>query len=102
MFAVSAVSSQSTATFSLIKETIKSIADQYGAQRLRYSLLVFGSRSVSSFTFADGLTDKDQIKRLIDAADRQFGDPALNTALEEAKKTFDGDGVRENARKVSK
>lgn len=100
MFAVSAVSSQSTTTFNLIRNTIKSIIDQYGTQRLHYSLLVFGSRTVSSFTFSNKLPDKDQVKRLVDNAGRQYGDPALNLALKEATKTFNGDGVRQDARKV--
>lgn len=52
------------------------------------------------FVIIQQALDVDSIKRLVDSTRPQLGDPALHLALTEAKRTFDDETVRPDARKV--
>lgn len=55
----------------------------------------------TKLSFSTQLVDKDGLKRLLDNTRTGLrGGPVLDQALIEAKKVFDGSGVRSNARKV--
>ena len=75
--------------FTLMKETISSVIEQYGQSRLRYSVIVFGSTPTIKVSFSDLFANKDQLKTLVAAVPRSRGSNLAKT-LQEAKNMFQG------------
>jgi hypothetical protein len=99
-FAISATATDSSKTYKLMKDTIKDIIDRYGTDNIHYSVIVYGARPVIVTSFADAIPTAAVLKRRIEAAPREQGGAALDRALEEAKKIFEGRGGRANAKKI--
>ena len=88
-FAISADSANASMIFTLMKETISSVIEQYGQSRLRYSVIVFGSTPTIKVSFSDLFANKDQLKTLVAAVPRSRGSNLAKT-LQEAKNMFQG------------
>ena len=95
-----ASSANADVTFNAMKQTINSIIGAYGTNRIRYSVITFSTSTVKQLDFLDNSNSIDVLKRSIQSMRRRPGDLNLAKALGEAKKLFDSDGARPNARKV--
>lgn len=86
-FALSATSPSSNNTFPFMKSTICAIIDQYGINRIRYSIFVFGSDAIIKLGFAN-MRSKDALTSHIDEIEKASGTPLLVKALDQVKSGF--------------
>ena len=98
-FALSATSADAGETFELMKDTIAVFAEMYGMSKIYYALTVFGQTSRIWFDFQSQPPDFDSLLKMLNRTSRMKGVVALDKALEEAGKLFDGS--RPPVRKVS-
>jgi len=92
VFAISSSSQDTDTIYPLMKDTINSIIDTCGSNRLRYSLIIFGSQASTRLSFAEKMPESDNLKRFIGNLPRLAGSPAIDKAMEEAKNLFNGQG----------
>ena len=101
VFAISATSANSNQSYDLMKNTIKQFIDQYGVDKIHYSLIVYGDsvERVVNFnhTFPPSASD---LKAAIDAQLPISRGPFLEGALEEAFNVFNETEGRPDAKKV--
>ena len=65
-FAISATTRNSEETYQQMKNIIKSIIDTYSAEKLRYSLVVYGQTASTKISFTEKTSDAS-LKIFIDA-----------------------------------
>lgn len=99
-FALSATANDADTNFKLMKDTIKSFADMYGVSKINYAVITYGERQRKWVDFQNQPSDFEDMKKTVDDIARETGVVALDKALEEARKLFDG--ARPQARKVIK
>lgn len=99
-FAVSATAALSQKTFNLMKKSIIDVVDTYGAGKVRYSVVLFGSVARLVVKFSDGALDPTRLKGAIGSLVPSSGAPALDEALERSFESFKDGEDRPNARKV--
>ena len=99
-FAISATSVEADTTIMLMRNTIKSIIQQYGTDRVHYSVIIFGSIATTHFDFSNAPPDQDDLIRLVGRLPKAVGRPDLVKALEDAKRVYELQEVRPNARRV--
>ena len=83
-----------------MREAVNSIIDQYGIDRIHYSVIPFGSVVTTLVDFSDVFPDKNHLVRMLARLQKNTGGPNLLGALEEAKRLYEFQEVRANARKV--
>lgn len=88
----------SESTFSLIKETVGSIIDKYGKDKVRYAVIGFGTNARIFLNFGEQSDDLDTLKEYIKTLQQPQGDPDLQAALLQADRVFKR--ARPNAKKV--
>lgn len=100
-FAISATSASSNRSYDLMKNTIKQFIDQYGVDKIHYSLIVYGHSTVRvvnfNHTFPPSASD---LRSAIDAQPAISGGPYLEDALQEAFDVFNETEGRPDAKKV--
>ena len=100
-FVISAYATSAADTFQRIKDTLNAIVEEYGVSgRIRYGLVTFGRDATQKLSFSEEISDINSLKAKIRFTQRPFGEPDLQRALEEAKKLFDSDPKRPDAKKV--
>ena len=99
-FAISATSIEADSTDFLMKETINTIIQQYGIETIRYSIVVFGTVATTHFNFSYVPPSRDDLIREVSRLPRANGRPDLVKALEDAKRVYESQDVRPNARRV--
>jgi len=99
-FALSATATDASLNFKLMKDTITSFADMYGVSKINYAVITYGQSQRRWVDFQNQPSDFEDMKKIVDAIARETGVVALDTALDEARKLFDG--ARPQARKVMK
>ena len=97
-FALSAAAADASTNFKLMKDTITTFADMYGMSKIKYSVIAYGQTPRRWFDFQSQPADLEALKRTVDGNPREGGVVALDKALVEARKLFDGS--RPHARKV--
>ena len=101
LFAVSATSVNSNATYTLMRDTIKQVIDRYGTDKIHYNVIVFGSGAITVIRFKNTLPISPvALKAAVDALPITTGGPALDNALEEALREFEQPASRPNAKKI--
>lgn len=99
-FAFSATSIKSGKTSLLMKKTINKIIEKYGAVKLHYLAVVFGTQAQPLISLRDqNLSDKDLIS-IISRVRLPPGSPRLNVALQEVKEAFDKSPKRPGVKRV--
>lgn len=81
-------------------DIIKSIAHEYGTDKIHYGLITFDTVANIDIPFSTNIDSAEALKSLIDVIPMETGGPAVDKALEAAKTLFGGDGVRYDAQKV--
>ena len=99
-FALSATATDADTNFKLMKDTITSFADMYGISKINYAIIAYGEKQRTWVDFQSQPSDFEDLKKLVDAISRETGVVALDKAIDEARKLFDG--ARPQARKVTK
>ena len=99
-FAISAASVEADNNFKKTKAVITAIIDTYGKNKLRYGVIVFGSRASSKIRFGDVLPRDEELKTIVGSLSGPKEPPALDEALKKGKELFDNADERPNARKV--
>ena len=99
-FAISATSVEADSTIMLMRNTINSIIQQYGTDRIHYSVIIFGSVATTHFDFSNAPPDQDDLIRRVGRLPIADGRPDLVKALEDAKRVYELQEVRPNARRV--
>ena len=99
-FALSATATDADTNFKLMKDTITAFADMYGVSKINYAVITYGERRRKWVDFQNQPSDFEDMKKTVGDIARETGVVALDKALEEAKKLFDG--ARPQARKVIK
>lgn len=101
-FAIQASTANAEGTFSQIRDTIKTIIDRYGTKKIHYAIIVYADTATTKLNFGerDQLSSDDALKQVIDSIPRAPGEPAVEKALEEAKKLFESPAARPQALKV--
>ena len=97
-FAISSNAVGKEETFAKIKDAMDFIITYYGADRIRYAVITFGSSSYEEVSLQDGRS-VDELEELIDRIPRALGVPNLQLALEKAKDVFDKASDRPEAKK---
>ena len=88
-FALTATSSSADDTFEQMKEIVIEMVNKYGRGKVQYGLIIFGDIASIKINFMDSFPTDDAIKRFIDSVPRSINGPALDEALEEARKLFE-------------
>lgn len=99
-FAISATAANADNTFTLMKETINDVIGNYGINKIRYSVILFGSQARQVVGFDSSVTNPAQLEAYIRPLGRLSGGPAIDEALEKALESFKEGITRPNARKV--
>ena len=99
-FALSATAMDADTNFKLMKDTITAFADMYGVSKINYAVITYGEGQRKWMDFQNQPSDFEDMKKTINAIASETGVVALDKALGEAKKLFDG--ARLQARKVIK
>lgn len=99
-FAISATGTDAGEAYRLMKDTLKSMIDEYGSKEINYSVIVYGSSVEQKITFDQTFSDDEALKESLDRMGRATGVPALVETLEEAKKVFEGSNLRGSSIKV--
>jgi len=81
-----------------MKNIIKKVIEKYGMSRISYGLITFGSDPETKIRLAEYFNTENDLKRFVDATGKLNG-AALDKALVEAKKSFDG-STRPQVKKV--
>ena len=97
-FAISSNAAGKEQTFKKIKDSIDFIMTYFGAERIRYAVITFGSSSYEDVSFQDGET-VDELRKRVDRIPRASGVPNLKESLEKAKDVFDRATDRTEAKK---
>lgn len=69
-FALSATAVDGDASFRRMKETIKSMIDQYGTNSIRYGVIVFGRDPSVELLFSKEFPTDNELKRFFDGISR--------------------------------
>jgi hypothetical protein len=99
-FAVSATAANADNTFAQMKETINSIVEKYGSNKIHYGFIVFGSTASIKVNLGEEFPSDEKLKNFIASTPRTRGRPSLDNALNEAKTLFEGRAARPKAKKV--
>ena len=99
IFAISALSTNANGKFQKMKDIIKTMVDEYGKERIHYSLIVFGAEPSVELRFSRTFDTDSQLKTFIDSKGRATDGAALDKALQKAAELFE-EYEREGARKV--
>lgn len=97
-FAISSNAAGAAETFQKIKDAIDYIVTYYGADRIRYAFITFGSSASEDITFQDMRT-VDELRDEVDLLSRPSGVPNLKEALLKAKDVFRKASDRPEAKK---
>lgn len=99
IFAISALSSNANDKFQKMKDIIKTMVDEYGKERIHYSLIVFGDKPSVELRFSRSFSSDGQLKAFIDLKKRATDGANLDSALKKASELFD-EYQREGAKNV--
>ena len=97
-FAISSNAAGAVETFQKIKDAIDYIVTYYGADRIRYAFITFGSSASEDISFQDMRT-VDELRDEVDLLSRPSGVPNLKEALLKAKDVFSKASDRPEAKK---
>ena len=100
VFAISATGLEAEETYSFIKDTIKSIIENYGTERLEFSVIVYGDYASPQVRFGDIFDSDAELVEAVGSMPRISGTPSLEKALEAADDQFKSPYIRFNAAKV--
>jgi len=81
-------------------DIIKSIAHEYGTDKIHYGLITFDTDASIEIPFSSNIDSAEALKSRIDVIPMPTGGPAIDKALGAAKTLFGDDGVRYDAHKV--
>ena len=99
-FAISATGLEAEKTHAIMKDIIKWIIDNYGTQRLEYSVIVYGGSASTQVTFGEIFDSDAELIKAVSSMPRVSGAPSLDKALEAAEDQFESPLIRPNAAKV--
>lgn len=99
-FALSATGLSKDKIFQLMKDTVKSFADEYGTGSFRYSFIVFSDTANIIVRFSEKYTSIDELKASIEALPPVTGGSSLIEVIKTAKEAFRDSGVRKGAAHV--
>ena len=97
VFAITATSTDWSATFQQMKDTITSVLNTYSMDMIRVGVIVFGIDAETEIQLQENLDDN--LQNSVSILFPKFGVPDLDKALNEARRLFAASG-RPNARKV--
>jgi len=101
VFAVSATSGNSFATYSLMRNTINQFIDKYGAVNIHYSMIVYGNQLFRFVNFNHTFPPSAQeLKTAINTQPPLAGGPVLENVLDETLRIFNETESRPKAKKV--
>ena len=83
-----------------MKDIIKSIANEFGTDKIHYGLITFDTDASIEIPFSSNIDSSETLKSRIDVIPMETGGPAMDKALEAAKTLFGDDGVRYDSQKV--
>lgn len=99
IFAISALSSNANEKFEKMKDIMKTMIDEYGKERIHYSLIVFGNEPSVELRFSTTFDTDNELKAVLDFKDRATDGAALDKALKKASELFT-EYQREGAKNV--
>ncbi|XP_068755942.1 coadhesin-like [Montipora capricornis] len=67
VFAMCSVSGLSNQSFELMKDTVKSIVDNYGTSKVHYTVVIYGTQALATAEFSDKALTKEDVKEYIDS-----------------------------------
>ena len=100
IFAISALSTNANEKFQKMKDIIKTMNEEYGKERIHYSLIVFGKEPSVELRFSNMFDTDDEFSAHLDARGRATDGADLHKALQKAAELFEDD-ERKDARKVT-
>jgi len=98
-FALSSTSASFTETYKLMKDTINTIVNDYGIEKIHYSIIVFGASPKTFVQFSEKFPNSKNLVAFISALPRRSGGPSLDEALKEGRKLFQNQFARPHAKK---
>lgn len=98
-FVISATSIDANTNFKTMKDIVKVAADQYGTDRLRYNVIVFGNTPNVQLQFTSKFPTDEDFKVFVANIPRASSGRALDKSLVKAQMVLEKDG-RSNAKKV--
>lgn len=101
IFAISALSTNANEKFQKMKDIIKTMVDEYGKERIHYSVIVFGEEPSVELRYATVFDTDSQLKNFLDSLGRTTSGAALDKALQKASELFE-EYERDDARKVTR
>lgn len=99
IFAISALSSNANEKFKKMKDIIKTMVDEYGKERIHYSLILFGKEPSVELRFSKTFDTDSELKAFLDRKERATDGAALDKALKKATELFK-EYQREGAKNV--
>lgn len=87
-FAISATALSADETFQKIKDTVKSVVKKYGVGNLRYAVITYGPDAKLVLSFQANFSALENWLTTIDSIQLEQGPPAMEKALQRAKRMF--------------
>lgn len=81
-FAISATAVRSSSNYRKMKQVISAIIDEYGSNRIHYSVLSFGNTPKRLMKFSKTFPGDEELKRFVERFQQNSDGSALDTALE--------------------
>ena len=100
MFALTATAGDAEEIFQRMRDAVKIITDTYGTNKLRYSVIVYGTLSKTIFDFQPYFSTREGLKYVIERIQKMPGRPDTKAALEEALRVIKDSGTRPTAKTV--
>lgn len=97
-FVISATAIDANTNFKTMKGVVQAAIDRYGADRLRYSVVVFGNIPALQLQFTSKFPSDEDFKKFVENIPRKSG-TALDKSLELARNEFNRNS-RSGAKKV--
>ena len=83
-----------------MKDTISWIVTEYGTDKLRYCIILFGADANIRLNFDGGVSNANDITKFVQSLPSTRGGPDLTGALKQAESAFESAGVRQEASQV--
>lgn len=100
VFAITATTGAVEAIFHRMRDAVKIITDTYGMNKLRYSVIRYGSTADTVFDFKMSFSTRESLKYFIERLRRIPGGPDTLAALEKANEVIKDSGTRPTAKTV--
>ena len=93
VFAIGSAGRDASQTYQKMKDTVVSIVNKYGIEKVNYGVVTYGNTASVSQGFESVFPNSEALTSFVDSLPRKSGGLALDKALREVRRVFDSSAV---------